>query len=195
MIQSGLVNYHASLEADMTDIDSVQQHPDNANNGDVDEIIASIETNGMYHPITVQASTGYIVRGNHTWLACKMLGATQIPVKKIEVDDIHALRIMLADNKIASLALMDPALELPILEKIAEADSLIGTGYQEHDLEQLRHLADIAPADGQFAQWPTVCFQLPPKTVAAFHEFTSNAGGDREKFELLMRLAGWKPRE
>lgn len=194
MIHSGLVNYHTALEADLVDIESVQRHPDNPNNGDIDEIVASIETNGMYHCITVQDSTGYIIRGNHTWEACKMLGAEQIPVKRIDCDDTHALRIMLADNKIAALAIIDPALELPLLEKLNQIDSLYGTGYSESDLALLRKLGEPpAPQMQDFSDWPTLCVQVPPETRRAYMEMTQAAGGDTERFHLLMRLAGWSP--
>lgn len=191
MIRSGLVQYQPDLEPLMRDIDSVVPHPENYNNGDVEQIAASIETNGMYRPLYVQKSTNWIISGNHTWEACKTLGATQIPVVFVDVDDLHAKRIMLADNRIAALAQPDPAAELALLEQIAESDSLLGTGYQEHDLQQLRHLAEIPVREGDFASWPTLCFQLPPNVVAAFHSMTHHAGGEREAFELLMRLAGW----
>jgi hypothetical protein len=191
MIRSGLVTYHPALADLMVDIDSVRQHPLNANNGDTDAIAASIETNGMYRPITVQASTGHILLGNHVWEACQALGAETIPVVTVEVDDIHALRILMADNKIAALALMDPSQELANLEQIEQVDSLLGTGYVEADLEALRRLAEtpLTPVDVD-TPWPTICVQVSPETEQTYRSLTAAAGGDRERFEMLLRLAG-----
>jgi ParB-like chromosome segregation protein Spo0J len=188
----GTAKAHEDLKPLLKSIDEVQQHPDNYNNGDIEAIQESIVANGVYRPIFVQASTGYIIAGNHTWLACKALGATEVPVVLLDVDQYHAKRIMLADNRTAALAMPDNALLLNILNELHDADSLIGTGYRENDLEVLTHLAEIPVAgEDDFAQWPTLSFKVPPHVRRAFWEMTEDAVGDREKFELLLRLAGW----
>lgn len=190
-IQSGLVVFHEDLAKLLVDIDSVQQHPDNYNNGDLDEIIQSIEINGMYRPIYVQRSTGYIFAGNHTWEACKTLGATQVPVVFADIDDNTALRIMLADNHIAQMARPDDAALLKILEHLDANDSLMGSSYGQSDLLAYRALAEIPTDYQEFAQWPTLCFQVPPHVRDAFGKMTEAAVGDRERFEMVLRLAGW----
>lgn len=191
-LRSGLVSFHADLEGLLKPIDLYRQHPENYNNGDVDALSESIEVNGMYRPIYVQASTGYIIAGNHTWQACKSLGSAVIPVVELDVDDNTARRIMLADNRIASLALPDPALTVNLLDTLmANEGTLLGTGYQPHDLEVLKHLAEIPLETDEFAQWPTISVQVPPNVRRAYMTMTEGAGGDRERFELILRLAGW----
>lgn len=190
MIASGLVNYHPDLAPLLVDIDSVQQNPRNYNNGDVEEIATSIEVNGMYRPVYVQRSTNWIIAGNHTWEACKSLGAEQIPVVFLDIDDATALRIMVGDNWLASLARPDNAALLELLDEINTQDSLVGTGVAERDLEVLRKLAEI-PVAYDFAQWPTITVQVPPHVRAAYYAMTESAVGDRERFELMLRLAGW----
>lgn len=193
MIQSGMAKFHPDLGVLMRSIDSVEQHPDNYNNGDVDAIRESIVANGVYRPIYVQRDTGYIIAGNHTWVACKSLGATEIPIVLLDVDDYHAKRIMLADNRIAAMAMPDNALLLNLLNDLTVNDSLIGTGYNDHDLEVITHLNNI-PLDDEdgFAQWPTLTFKVPPHVRRGFYDLTHDAADDREKFELLLRLAGWE---
>lgn len=191
MIHSGLAQYHDDLGTNLAPIDNYHPHPDNYNNGDIEAIAESIEVNGMYRPIFVQKSTCYIIAGNHTWHACKMLGAVEIPVIHLDVDDNTAMRIMIADNRTASLAQPDNGQLLVLLDRLAEQDSLHGTGYKEFDREALRHLAEIPNDYDEYAQWPTMCFQLPPHVRRAYHTMTEAAVGDRERFELLMRLAGW----
>jgi hypothetical protein len=193
MTTSGLVRFHPDLADLLVNIDDVHQHPDNPNNGDVEAITTSIEINGMYRPIYVQKTSGAIIAGNHTWEACKTLGAEQIPVIEIDCDDTTAQRILLADNKIAALAQPDDALLLNLLENLAATDSLLGTGYRPYDMEVLRQLAQIAPDyEGDHATWPLIQIRIPPHIRDAYYSMTESAVGERERFELLMRLAGWE---
>lgn len=191
MIHSGLAQYHDDLAGLLVLIDDVTPHPRNYNNGDVEAISESIEVNGMYRPLFVQKSTGYIIAGNHTWLACKGLGADKVPVVMLDVDDQTAKRIMIADNRTAALAEPDNALLVELLDELARDDSLLGTGYREYDHEVLKKLAEIPNDYDEYATWPTICVQVPPHVRRAYHRMTEAAVGDRERFELLLRLAGW----
>lgn len=131
MIVSGGVKYHDDLEDLLTPIEAVRPHPDNPNNGDEAAIEESIEVNGMYRPIQAQRSTGHILAGNTTYAACLGLGAEQIPVVWLDVDDQTALRILLADNQLAKLARMDQGLLDTSLKLLLETDlKLLGTGYR-----------------------------------------------------------------
>jgi hypothetical protein len=67
----------------------------------------------------------------------------------------------------------------------------VGTGYDEYDVEVLQNLAKIPLDHDEFGQWPTLTFQVPPHVRSAFYDMTAEAAGDRERFELLLRLAGW----
>lgn len=194
MLHSGMVTYHEDLADLLVPIDSVSQHPDNPNNGDVEAIVESIELAGMYRPVYVQRSTGWIVAGNHTWEACKTLGATEIPVVALDIDEVTTLRILLGDNKLALLAKIDNGILLPLLEKITAVDSLRGTGYVEPDLVALRKLAEMEANYDDFAQWPLIAVRVPPNVRRAYLAMTEQAVGDRERFELMLRLAGWNGR-
>lgn len=132
------IRFHEDLLPLLRPIEDVRQHPDNDNNGDTDEIRTSIEVNGMYRPVYVQKSTGYIVAGNHTYSACLELGSQTIPVIEIDVDDETALRIMEGDNQIARLARADAAQTLRNLRALQATElGLVGTGYQEWDMARL----------------------------------------------------------
>jgi len=191
VIRSGIVTIHDDLAPLLVDIDTVHQHPANYNNGDLDKIIESVEMNGVYRPVYVQTATDYIVAGNHLWEACKTLGATQIPAAHLDIDDTTALRIMVADNWIASLAVPDNSLLLPILEHLQTTDGLRGTGLADHDLAAIRALAEIPAGYDDFAQWPLIAVRVPPHVRRAYLRLTEQAVGDRERFELMLRLAGW----
>lgn len=193
MIHSGQVQFHEDLGPLLRDIDSVMSHPDNYNNGDIESIMESIVVSGMYRPVYVQKSSGRIIAGNHTWAACKELGANQIPVVELEVSDDTAIRLMIADNEIAKSSKPDIAQLVKLLDVLNERDhGLMGTGIIDQGLEQLRALADTPFVDpSEHMQWPSLCFQVPPHVKAQFLAMTDQAGGDRERFELLLRLAGW----
>jgi ParB-like chromosome segregation protein Spo0J len=84
-------------------IDAVQPHPDNPRRGNTEAIAKSIEALGQYKPIVVQASTGYIIAGNHTWKAMKQLGRAEVSAVVLDVDDTTAKSIMVADNRTSDL--------------------------------------------------------------------------------------------
>jgi ParB-like chromosome segregation protein Spo0J len=192
VISSGLVQYHADLEKLLRPIDSVQAHPANFNNGNVEGIMDSIMASGMYRPVFVQKSTGYIVAGNHTYYACLELGAEQIPVVELDISDLAAKKLMIADNEYAKQAKYDNGQLVTLLEELKMDDTLLGTGFGEADLLELQALNDMPLEDvTEHRMWPTLCFQIPPHVKRKFYEMTERAGGDNERFQLMLRLAGW----
>jgi hypothetical protein len=188
-----MVRYQDDLVPLMQPIDSVKQNPDNYNQGDLEAISESIEVNGMYRPIYVSRQTNLIVAGNHTWHACKELGAEVIPVIWLDGDQTQMVKTMIADNRTAALARPDESQLLSLLTTLHTADDLTGTGYKEFDLQALEAVQQIpADLDADYKSWPTLCFQVPPHVRRAFMSMTDAATGDRERFELLLRLAGWE---
>ncbi len=120
----------------------VQPHPRNPRQGDVGAIAASMERFGVYQPIVVQRSTGYILAGNHRWKAAAALGAKTIPVVYQDVTDEEALAILVADNRTSDLATYDDRALVELLQEIAaEERGLPGTGFDTEDVDRL--LADL----------------------------------------------------
>lgn len=191
MIHSGLVRYHDALEPLLIRIDSVTPHPENYNNGDTDAIGESIDENGMVLPIVVQESTGYIISGNHTWMTLMERNATLCPAVVIDVDDEQAIKLMVALNQVPRLARPDKAAMLHLLQTV-EAPT-VGTGVDEYAMQALEKMAEMTPLY-EDKSWPTYCFRLPPHMIKAFRELTSEAVTDTDRFELLLRLAGWDGR-
>ena len=178
-----------TLEDHLVPIDAVSQHPKNANNGDIDAISASLLANGVFRPVVVQQSTGYILAGNHTYAAMAGLGETQIPAIFLDVDDVQATKIMLADNRTAQLAIMDDGLLIDLLQDLAGADmaALYGTGYTDADLldllnESEKRLHPYASIDG--------ASRLTPTPDEALDAYRSNA---TRSLVLTYRLDEWEP--
>lgn len=124
-------------------LDELTQHPENANNGDVDALEESIEVNGFYAPLIVQRSSGHILAGNHRYLVALKRGITELPVIYLDVDDEHAKRIMLADNRITRLGVDDESMLSDLLQDLYATDlALSGTGYDVDDMNRLLQSLD-----------------------------------------------------
>lgn len=119
-------------------VSEIAEHPDNVNVGNVEAIKESMRVNGYYSPVLVQASTGYILVGNHRFRAARELGLVTIPAIFLDVDDEQATRLMLADNRIARLGHDDlTALEAALSQLSESEHGLLGTGYTHLDLQKL----------------------------------------------------------
>lgn len=124
----------------MASATAVTPHPANANNGDVEEIVASMQIVGCYRPIYASARSGHIVGGHHVYEALLSQGHQRVPVKWVDCQsDEDELRVLAADNAIAKRSRMDPGLELDMLEALHGTElGLVGTGYEVEDLTFLR---------------------------------------------------------
>ena len=116
------------------DVTAIKEHPRNPRVGDVDLVADSMREHGQYQPIVIQASTGYVLVGNHRLKAARSLGWTQIDAVTLDVDDDRALRILLMDNKSSDDSSYDNAL---LFDVLSELPDLEGTGYDSTDLELL----------------------------------------------------------
>lgn len=119
-------------------IDSVMPHPNNARKGDLTIIRESLRENGWYGTVVVQKSTGHILAGNHRWEAAKAEGFETIPVYYVDVDDVKAKKIMLADNRTSDIGTYDDEMLTQLLKEVSANDgTLEGTGFTDKDLMKL----------------------------------------------------------
>ena len=123
---------------ELVDVETLVPHPQNPRRGDLDVIAASIRANGWYGTLVVQTSTRFILVGNHRYLAATKIvgGFDQLPVYWVDVDEVTARRIMLADNRSTDLAVNDEAQLLELLRTIDE-DDLAAIGYDIADVSEL----------------------------------------------------------
>lgn len=126
-------------------LDSIHPHPDNPNEGDVGAIVESISENDFYETILVQRSTGRILSGEHRWRALGAMNADVAPVVYLDVDDEHALRILIGANEIPRrLSRTNDTVLAELLIRLSEDTTagLLGTGFDGGDLDDL--LNDLA---------------------------------------------------
>jgi hypothetical protein len=121
----------------------------NPRHGDIAKIATSLQVNGQYRALAVNRGThtgrpDEVLAGSHTLLAARDLGWGAVAVTYVDVDDDHAARIVLADNRTADVADYDDRL---LAELLAELPDLDGTGYDPGDLDDLiqQLVADEAP--------------------------------------------------
>ena len=129
-------------------IDSVECHPRNPRRGDVQAVAASLARFGQQKAIVVQASTRFVVAGNHLLKAASALRWTEIAANVVDMDDASATAFMLADNRTADLGGYDDALLSAILAEVAAADNLAATGYDGDDVDALIRAAGLAEIHG-----------------------------------------------
>lgn len=193
---------HQSIAAFAIDIDSVEPHPKNVRQGDIGLISQSLELNGQYRPIVVQASTKQIIAGNHTWKAAKALGWSEIAASFVDVDDDRAIRIMLADNKANDAAAYDDAELLELLNDLVRADGgLEGTLFSNDDLDDLIALlsaptldeviADVGIHDGSDGFSAVIKVSVSLETYAEWESlWEAQEGSDEERIKRIIDLAG-----
>jgi len=148
-----------ALKVETVKLTDLHLHPHNARQGDVGEIIQSLEAHGQYRALVVQKSTMYVIAGNHTLMAASALGWKTVQVTILDVDDDQALRILLVDNRANDLATYDNTVLTDVLEALARSDfGLIGSGFDGSDLdamiadEEIRNHAEFLPDDTDTAR-------------------------------------------
>lgn len=136
-----------ALQALVVPIASIELHPRNPRLGDVAAIAASLRRFGQRRPVLVQASTRFVVAGNHLVRAARELGWTEVAAVVEELDDATAIAYMLADNRTSDLGGYDDALLAAILAEQAAADNLAATGYDPADVAALLRAAGLDDRD------------------------------------------------
>lgn len=129
----------AAQEYRMVRVDELEPHPDNPHQGDVDLIAESIRKHGFYGTVLVQKARMRIIAGEHRWRGARKASMVEIPAAVLDVDDDTALRILLADNRMAEFGGYDDAKLAELLQSLNDLD---GTGWREEDLADL--LDDLA---------------------------------------------------
>ena len=127
-------------------IDSVSPFPGNPRQGDVGSIAESLRRFGQQKPIVVQASSRYIVAGNHLWHAAKALSWGEIAANVEDMDDRTAEAYLIADNRTSELGSYDEDALGEMLRKIAREGNLKGTGYDGDDVDDFLRRLDAENA-------------------------------------------------
>ncbi len=120
------------------------EYPGNPRRGNTKAVQASLRAHGQYRPIVANKRTRHVLAGNHTLRAARALGWTQIAVVWLDVDDEHAARILLVDNKTGDDSTYD---DQALVDLLTSLPGLDGTGWSDTELAEL--LAGLDPEPEQ----------------------------------------------
>jgi len=124
-----------------TPIDDVQPHPDNARKHRVEKIAQSLTAHGQRSPLVIQKSTGYVVKGNGTWQAAKLLGWNHLAMSFQEMSDETALAYLLADNRASDLSTYDAKKLSKALNLLADGPGLMDSLWDTSEAEDIHEEA------------------------------------------------------
>ena len=158
-------------------------HPDNARKHNIGKIQQSLVAHGQRTPIVVQASTGFVCKGNGTLEAARGLGWLEIAADLHELSDDQAYAYCLADNRASDQASYDAKKLIAGLEKMVAGPGLADTLFELDDLEDLIAQEDAVPA-AQVAAF-TGGFNEPEEQAKAREEAGKKPGDKRVEVPLL----------
>lgn len=145
-----------ALHDHLVDVRKINNHPDNPNEGDIPAIAVSLDHFGQVRPILVQKSTSYIVAGNHTYKAARLLGWRYVAAVVHDMTNEEALKYLVADNRLAERAKRNPTKMADLLagalfdpDTVGGPDALLVMGYTPDEAEEAygEQLAMIAPTN------------------------------------------------
>lgn len=129
---------------DMVELSKINCHPNNPRRGDVGFLADLIKRVGFTTPILVQRSTGYILAGNHRFMALESLveaghkSIKKVPVVYLDVDDARAKEILLSDNRSSDVAGYDSEALTTLLQELLDSGSnLSDVGYSKEYLDSM----------------------------------------------------------
>lgn len=120
-------------------IDSLVPLPNNPRRGDVASVAASLERFTQRKPVVVRREDRVIVAGNHTWLAAKQLGWSEIAAVLVDEDETTSQAYALADNRTSELGGFDREALAELVESVGRVDPelLAAASFTSADLAEL----------------------------------------------------------
>lgn len=125
-------------------VDSLVPYPGNPRRGNVPKIADSLRAHGQFRPVVVQASTRYVVAGNHLLEAAKLLRWPTVAATVLDIDDDQARRLLLADNRTSAAGYDDKDDLAKVLAELG--GELSGTAYDDDEVARLLARLDAAQA-------------------------------------------------
>lgn len=128
-----------SLAALSVPIDQLVGYATNPRRGDVAKIKKSLKKLGQYRAVVVNRGTltgrhNEVLAGNHTVVAARELGWTEIAATYVDFDDDMAARVVVVDNRLPDLGTYDEGTLLDLLQSLPDLDA---TGFEDVDLDVL----------------------------------------------------------
>ena len=135
------------VHSDLVRIEDLKPNPKNPNShpqGQIEILAKVIQEQGWRQSIKVSKQSGYIVSGHGRYEAALFMGAEFVPVDYQDYESEDAeLADLLADNRIAELAVMDNAKLAELFAGIDSAELEL-TGYTDDDISDISKALEVA---------------------------------------------------
>jgi len=120
-----------SHETAFVKVEELRPNPENPNRHpetQIQMLMASLQRDGQTKPILVRKANHMIIAGHGVQTAARRLGWAEMQAVLWDVDQATADRVMLADQRLATLSDMDKGRVANLMREIGEGDWL-STGY------------------------------------------------------------------
>ena len=108
------------------------------NDRSVDKAVASIKEHGWGAPILARKDTGEIIAGHTRLKAALRMGMALVPVRYMDLDEIRAHSLALADNRVGEDSEWDKDALARVLLELEEAGAkLEATAFEQKELDDL----------------------------------------------------------
>ena len=125
----------------MVDLEALVPNPRNPNTHpekQIELLAKIIQHQGWRNPVVVSNRSGFIVKGHGRYLAARLLGCEQVPVDYQDyANEAAEVADMIADNRIAELAVSDDKELHALLSELSSEIDLDLTGFSGNALEDL----------------------------------------------------------
>lgn len=126
-----------SLKHIAVDVDQLKNWEKNPRVGSIEAVARSLEKFGQRKPIVVNKRTNEVIAGNHTIMAAKSLGWTEVAAVWVDDDEATAQAYAIADNRTHDLGAYDEQALAALVEELANTDLILAAGYAQQDIEDL----------------------------------------------------------
>lgn len=129
------------VSIDHVKVGDLKPHPRNYRKhpkDQLDHLVQSIKENGFYRNVVV-ARDNTILAGHGVVEAATLMKRKTVPVIRLDLgpNDPKALKVLTGDNELPKRAEVDDRELTQLLKEIKDADSLLGTGFDEKMLTAL----------------------------------------------------------
>lgn len=199
-VMNSIPEQMADLRLPVEDLELLEGNPRQGNTG---AVAASLERFGQRKPIVYREANGVktVVAGNHTLMAARELGWTEIAaVAANDLNEDEARAYAIADNRTQDLGTYDDELLATMVQKINDADHelLMAAGYDEDTLRDLLMLVEPPSLDELIEEagdpddmsvfWPSIQVKVAPDVFNAWNDAMATMGDtpDTEKVMTLL---------
>jgi DNA modification methylase len=147
------------------DISMVRTLEKNPRRGEVKAIMRSLDKFGQRKAIVAKRD-GEVIAGNHTLMAARELGWTEIAVVFTDDDSQTAKAFALADNRTGDLGTYDDEILAELLVEVSDdPELLLATGYTPEDVDALLASVDIEDTTTDGTDDTEAPTSAPAKTI------------------------------